>query len=158
MPPGSGHKALQHLGYVTNRQFGDYFLTAWVQPNDPILLVWKPNMQFGGYFMSAPHVACLEDERAIWGLFFLLAWREKKQRKGRLSNLMFPRSVMRNVKTQNLIMPRRQLPGKPSSAITQTEAIGKPPNPQSGGGLGLAVNSPDACNHRFYGWEWYVQI
>ena len=44
---------------------------------------------------------------------------------------------------QNLRMPKQNLPGKPQSAIPQAEAIGKPPNPQSAGGLGLAVNRPD---------------
>ena len=43
---------------------------------------------------------------------------------------------------QNLRMPKQNLPGKPQSAIPQAEAIGKPPNPQSAGGLGLAVNRP----------------
>ena len=59
-----------------------------------------------------------------------------------LSGLMSSKKQSDKPEKQNLRMPKQNLPGKPQSAIPQAEAIGKPPNPQSAGGLGLAVNRP----------------
>ena len=60
---------------------------------------------------------------------------EAEQKFGGYSFCHLGRDKGRKAKKQNL-------PGKPYSAISQAEAIGKPPNPQSAGGLGLAVNRP----------------
>ena len=64
-----------------------------------------------------PHTASLDAEKAIWGLFFLLAGQktEEKQRSRERegSNRMFSQKWDEKGEKQNLIMPRQQLHGKP---------------------------------------------